>query len=608
MSALLFASACGSDPEPPPDAGPADAGADAGIMDAMPVDAGPLTVTLQVDFEGDGLGRVVSTPAGLDCNEDCTVEFEPGLEVTLTATAAQGVVFVGWTGAGCDTSPSCTVTLDADLRLSAKFSRFFTLTVEPVGEGLGAVDVQDGARCVGSCDLPVLSDTLVIVHAVPAAGVEFVGWTGACSGPDPECRVGINGNKFLRPFFEVKVPQVAGGDGHFCALIRADTLRCWGRGAEGQLGWQSDENIGDDEAVRDQGALQTGVQVMQVDLGGAHTCVLGRSGEVRCWGDNAYGQLGQGSLQSVGGASDPAPADAPNVDLGGPAMQVAAGGAHTCALMMSGGVRCWGRGAEGQLGYGNAAQVGDGVGLSPAEAGDVPLGAPATFVAAGGQHSCAVLVGGQVKCWGSNAKGQLGYAFGGQAGDGTAGRAVPADLEALPLGAPVQALELAEGHSCVRYEDRRVRCFGDNSHGQLGDGDTQQVGGAGGLSLDTGIDVLLGQDRVVDLAVGASHACVSLQDGSVRCWGSGAQGATGSEAVRDESTPLLPVSLIAGHRAVALASARQTTCLATRFGQAVTDAAVLCWGSGQDGALASGSTTNVGDRPGTMPPAPSSVY
>jgi len=591
--------ACGSEPLPTVDAGFADAAVDAGPADSGVVDAGPLRVQLNLDFRGDGLGRVLSTPAGVDCNDDCITDFEPGTSLTLTASAADDVVFVGWTAPGCGVEPTCTVTLQQDLQISVKFSRFFTLTIEPLGDGLGVVDVEGGERCNGSCDIPVLSDTMVVLHAVAAAGVEFVGWSGVCNGPDPECRIGINGPKFVRPLFEVKTPQIDGGDAHFCGLLWPDTLRCWGRGDQGQLGGQSNESIGDDEPVRDQGTIPLGFDVMQVDVGGAHSCVLGRQGQVRCWGDNSEGQLGQDSVQSVGGAGQASPAQASDVDLGGPALQVAAGGQHTCALMQTGAVRCWGRGLEGQLGYGDRQRVSDGSGPSVRDAGEVDLGAPATFIAAGGQHTCAVLVGGELKCWGSNARGQLGYAFGGNAGDGTSGRARPSDLEALALGAPVSFAKLGPVNSCVRYDDRRIRCWGANDSGQLGDGDSQQVGGQGGLGIDTAIDVLLGINRVVNFTVGAEHACALLQDGSVRCWGSGQAGATGYESVMDESTPLGAVTLINGHRPTVLAAAGRSTCAATRFGSGRLDVAMLCWGSGQHGVLGTGDTANVGDRAGT---------
>lgn len=597
--------ACGSDPAPV-DAGAPDASVDAGFADAA-VDAGPRSFTLRLDFAGLGAGRVTSAPAGLDCDEDCEASFLEGTQVILTATTAAPSVFVGWEGAECGASPSCPVTVDADTIVTARFDRTFTLTIEPAGDGLGVVDVEGGPRCFGECEVPVQSDRLVILHARPAAGVEFVGWSGECSGPDPECRVGINADKFVRPLFEVYRPQITGGAAHFCALTREGGVRCWGRGHLGQLGWPDFEAVGDDEAVRSLGNLPVGVEVVQIEAGDGHTCVLDDAGEVRCWGDNRRGQLGRGDQVAVGGAGNPTPAETFAVDLPEAALQVSAGGEHTCAVTVSGAVHCWGRGSEGQLGYGDRVDVGDGQGPSPRAAGAVDLGGPALSVAAGAQHTCAVLVGGDVKCWGSNSRGQLGYAFAGSAGDGTAGRATPAALEALPLGAPVQRLGLGPEFSCAHYEDRRVRCWGANDRGQLGDGSTQQVGGPDGVDLSTGVDVLLGLDLVVYLALGEQHACGSLQNGRVRCWGSGQDGATGQEGTADEGAPPEPILLNAG-RPLGMAAAGNTTCVTTRTGNGTLDYGVTCWGDGAFGKLGNGATADVGDRPGSMPPAQSAIF
>ena len=566
-------------------------------------------VTLTVELDGDGLGRVVSDPPGIDCNETCSAAFDPGAVVTLTAVPGAGATLGAWgKGAACD-GPTCVVTLAADLTASVEFWRSYTLIIEATGDGLGVVSVDGQRRCQGRCELTVRSNTQVELLALPGAGSNFVGWAGACSGPDPLCRVGVASDAFLRPFFEVRTPQLDGGGDHLCALVHTDAVRCWGRGDRGQLGWQSDDDLGDDESVIARGDLPLGFEVAEISAGGAHSCALSTAGKVRCWGANDDGQLGQGDTTAVGLAGGAAPGAIPDVDLGGePALQVSAGGAHTCALMASGKLRCWGRGAEGQLGYGDARSVGDGVGPSPAEAGEVDVGGEVRAVAAGASHTCAVLAGGGVRCWGANAFGQLGYAVAGNVGDGSAAGPVPSALEALPLGAPAARVYAGARHTCAQLVDGRIKCFGDNRRGQLGDGTTDQVGGAGGLPVETAIDVLLGGDRVVEAALGDGHGCVILLNGNVRCWGAGTSGATGYEATADESAPRGAVTLIGGQRAVTLAAARATTCVVTRYGQGINDYAVLCFGEGEHGALATGATADVGDRPGTMPPSPGSVY
>ena len=111
-----------------------------------------------------------------------------------------------------------------------------------------------------------------------------------------------------------------------------------------------------------------GGTVVQLTGGWSHNCALLDSGAVRCWGYGYYGQLGYGSAIDIGDNEDPAWAG--DVNVGAPVVQLAAGLNHTCALLYSGAVRCWGYGSSGQLGYGNTNNIGDNE--DPASAGDVP--------------------------------------------------------------------------------------------------------------------------------------------------------------------------------------------------------------------------------------------
>ena len=134
------------------------------------------------------------------------------------------------------------------------------------------------------------------------------------------------------------------------------------------------------------------------------------NGRVRCWGANISGQLGYGHRNNVG--DDESPASAGNVNVGGTVTvtQIAAGDQHTCALLDTGNVRCWGANISGQLGYGHRNNVGDDE--SPASIGNVNVGGRVMQIAVGltiSQHTCALLDTGNVRCWGANSRGQLGY-------------------------------------------------------------------------------------------------------------------------------------------------------------------------------------------------------
>ena len=156
-----------------------------------------------------------------------------------------------------------------------------------------------------------------------------------------------------------------------------------------------------------------------VALGQRFTCAVVTGGGVRCWGQNHQGQLGYGHTQSIG--DDESPASAGNVDVQGQVVQVAAGVAHTCVLFTSGEVTCWGDVAGGRLGFGDSVlrdrraeltglteDVGDDE--TPAAEGRLDLGGPAVQLAAGNTFTCALLLGGDVRCWGNNSE-LLGYAI-----------------------------------------------------------------------------------------------------------------------------------------------------------------------------------------------------
>src|SRR5207244_379546 len=129
-----------------------------------------------------------------------------------------------------------------------------------------------------------------------------------------------------------------GGRSHTCALLEGGTVRCWGEGLSGSLGYGNVNNIGDDESPASAGDVDVGGTVVQISVGAAHTCALLEGGTVRCWGANL--QLGYGNMNIVG--DDETPASVGDVDVGGPAVQLAAGGFHTCVVLDGGAVRCWG--------------------------------------------------------------------------------------------------------------------------------------------------------------------------------------------------------------------------------------------------------------------------
>ena len=266
------------------------------------------------------------------------------------------------------------------------------------------------------------------------------------------------------------------GAAHGCALQKDRVVRCWGKGSSGRLGGgHLDDRLsaaGSGEATE----LSLG-QATAITAGDAHTCVLLNTGTVRCWGQGGGGQLGSGTRDNRGdGAADPLSGtdDPSTVPLGGAATAITAGGEFTCALMSDGAVRCWGDGRYGAVGARGTDGRLDGLADGPTDdASTVPLGTPATAISAGTQHVCALLVGGAVRCWGAGGGGRLGS---GKTDDRLDGVVDPSsgtdEASTVPLAEPATAISAGGAHTCALLSSGAVSCWGNNGFGQLGAGRT----------------------------------------------------------------------------------------------------------------------------------------
>jgi len=187
------------------------------------------------------------------------------------------------------------------------------------------------------------------------------------------------------------VTAIAAGYSYTCALTNSGGIKCWGRNGYGQLGDNTTTNRYTPVAVTG----LTGVTVTAIATGFAHTCALTNSGEVKCWGFNNYGQLGDNTI-----TSRHTPVNVTGL-TGVTMIAIAASYYHTCALTNSGGVKCWGTNDYGQQGDNTTTQRNTPVDVTGLTSG-------VTAIATGYRHTCALTNSGGVKCWGYNGYGQLG--------------------------------------------------------------------------------------------------------------------------------------------------------------------------------------------------------
>jgi alpha-tubulin suppressor-like RCC1 family protein len=381
-----------------------------------------------------------------------------------------------------------------------------------------------------------------------------------------------------------RIVSIGAGANNSCAVYESGALKCWGRNISGQLGLSSTETIGDSEFPSSVPPIDVGAPVRQVAVGGDFVCVLLDGGGVKCWGEGGDGALGYGNTNDIG--DNERPSSISEVDLGGVATQITAGFQHACAIVGNGALRCWGSSTSGQLGYANTNTIGDN---EPASfAGNVNVGVPVVQVTACGDETCIVSDSGGVRCWGQNIVGNLGYPnFMGNIGDNEP----PSFLGDIPLGAPAAQVACGVADACALTTAGNVRCWGDNAFGQLGYGNTMTIGdneapsAAGDVSLGGTADAVV---------VGNTNACARLTDGRVRCWGYGQLGALGggnTNSVGDNELPSVVAPVDVGGTVVQIVARTGVHVCAL-----LDTGSVRCWGHNGDGQLGYGNTVTIGDN------------
>ncbi len=340
----------------------------------------------------------------------------------------------------------------------------------------------------------------------------------------------------------VPVPLAAGAS-HTCMIADAGTVRCWGSNQSGQLG---NGTMGKASLPVEAGVIPHGAVALAA--GKDHTCALNTDGSVYCWGANAHGQLGDGTAAD---RSAPAPVQG----LTDKVVLLVAGDSFSCALSESGGVKCWGWNAEGQLGDGGESDRNLPVGVNGLSNGVISI-------AAGEAHVCVLHASGGVQCWGRGYEGQLG--------DGLR-QASSTPVDATGLQAGVAAVAAGGTYSCATLQSEKVVCWG------------YLVLLAGENDFGVPSETRMIQKKPVSIDMGAFFACVLTGEGGVECWGTNRSGQLGNGTMLDQIKE--PDAVVGLSEGVAyLAVGMQHACAVLRSGE------IRCWGANESWQLGNKSS------------------
>lgn len=384
------------------------------------------------------------------------------------------------------------------------------------------------------------------------------------SDPPPSPPLTEDGKDVLKPLPSAKATMVTSGRLHACALTEGGEVRCWGYSDHAQIR-SSDETgaIGHSYPIPVLiDGLATGVKMVAAASGSDHTCVITASGGVKCWGDDSVGQLGTGVPYTDNRKHESAkPVDVK--DLSANVLSISVGDVSSCALLADRSVKCWGQNGC-WIGDGNDHLGGDTATPPSATAVDTGL-KDITQVSVGHEHACALTTAGTVKCWGTNTWGQIGI------GDERARVTVPTDVPGLT---DVTSISAGFRTTCARLMSGAVKCWGTREYGSIGDGKKDTFDSArspvgvvgmssGAIDVFTGLGFscaivggsknvkcwgdssalgtaegdsyrtyqpagnVVGLENVTKVVGGSAFACALLQDGAVKCWGTNGGGMLG---------------------------------------------------------------------------------
>ncbi len=311
--------------------------------------------------------------------------------------------------------------------------------------------------------------------------------------------------------------------------------------------------------------------IQEITGGSLYTCARA-DGRAYCWGDNTYGQLGDGTTTQ---RKTPVAVSTLGVLSGKIVTSIAAGDTHVCAIA-DGWVYCWGEGTNGRLGNGTTSNKSSPVAVSQ---GDIPGSSTILHVAAGGGQTCAIASNNKTYCWGYGSSGRLGNGS-------TSDHSTPVAVSqgSLPSGSEVSYITAGNSHTCViASANSKAYCWGGGGSGRLGNGSTSNQT----IPVTVSQGVMPSGSTILQIIAANSHTCAVASNNQAYCWGNGSSGRLGNGSTSDHSTP---VAVSQGVRPSG------STVLGIKAGSAscliASDNRVYCWGKGDDGRLGNGSTSS----------------
>lgn len=374
--------------------------------------------------------------------------------------------------------------------------------------------------------------------------IEDAGGEAAMCGP--ECPVECVQNQC------VTVSQIVALDQLTCAVLSNHTARCFGLGADGQLGDGTGNGSATPRVVMDGTSPLANVEAIGAGPMSQHVCARLADGHLRCWGNDSYGALGNGISGDEWDASK-GPASFPWTD-------VTVGGDFTCGVKDAG-LWCWGHGNAGQLGF---ALDGSTSVTEPMSAGFGDV----SSVRSGYNHSCVRRTDGSAWCWGNNDNGRLGN-------QSTAASPTPVQVKLCngsALGG-VESVSVGGGHACAVLANKTVVCWGRGGSGELGDNLAQDSHCATAVA---------GLNGARSVSCGTNSACAVTDTGALLCWGDNGSGELGDGTKVQRNSPVL---------AKTPSAVEQVSCGLMHTCARHQDGSATCWGFNSFGQLGDGTVS-----------------